>query len=378
MTLPKRSPRRPINTHRVTRTRWLTFVGVAGAAIVLLAVRGGKARSSLRSSKSRSSERAAANSRSNHNAHAATAAAAPSPTFRLRSGLEMPLVGYGTCCRKSAKGEAIYESAGIFLKHGGRLIDTAMAYGNHREIGRAVTNSGIDRSNIWITSKIAPGKVKSYDTCLLAVDGILKELDTTYVDLLLIHSQKLGKELTIELWKGLIEVKRRGKVKAIGVSNFNRGEIEDIASATGEWPEANEIQIHPWSSNAWKALAKWQKEMGIATIAYTSLGGSRFHRSKGGTMWPDVLSRIARKYSATEAQVLLKWALKKGIAVIPGSGSEEHIKENLLLSSFDISDKDASDIEDADAPGAWWDSERGPVKYGDEEALEAWIKRKNG
>jgi len=376
MTLPSvpRTPKRPFNARNVTRSRWFIFAGIAGAAIFLVAITGGRGSSSLRS-KSQSSAGAAADIKSSNNA---APAAAPVPILYLRSGLKMPAVGYGTCCRKSAKGEAIYHSTRIYLKNGGRLIDTAMAYGNHREIGQAVADSGIDRSEIWITSKIAPGKVKSYDACLSAVDGILKELGTTYIDLLLIHSQKLGKELTIELWRGLIETKRLGKVKAIGVSNFNRGEIEDIAMASGEWPEANEIQQHPWSSKAWKDLTQWHKEKGIATIAYTSLGGSRFHRSEGGTIWPDTLTKIAQKHSATEAQVLLKWALKKDIAVIPGSGSKKHIKENLLLPLFDLSDSEASDIEGTDAPEAWWDPERGPNKNNDEEALKAWAKRKYG
>ena len=207
------------------------------------------------------------------------------PIIRLRSGLEMPAVGYGTCCRSSAKGKAIYKSTKFFLQKGGRLIDTAMAYRNHAEIGRAVRDSGVKRKDIWITSKIAPGKVKNYDDCLSATDRILKELGVDYLDMLLIHTPKLGKEPTVELWKCLIEEKRLGQVKVIGVSNFNQGEIEDIADATGgEMPEANEIQQHPWSTESWKQLARWQNENNIATIAYTSLGGSRFHRSEYG-LW---------------------------------------------------------------------------------------------
>ena len=293
----------------------------------------------------------------------------------------MPLLGYGTCCRSSAKGKAIYESTRIYLKLGGRLIDTAMSYGNHVEIGQAVKVSGIPRSEIWITSKVAPGKVKSYKECLRAEDEILNELDTPYLDLLLIHTPKLGKEPTIELWNCLIEAKRLGKTKSIGVSNFNQGEIEDIANATGgQMPEVNEIQQHPWSSRPWKELAKWQKEHNIATIAYTSLGGSRFHNSKGGTSWPSVVSKLAKKYDATEAQILLKWALQNDLAVIPGSGSENHIKENLLLTvkNFDLTAQELLDIENAEVPAGWWDPKRGYQKYTEEEASLPWAKRKNG
>jgi len=300
-------------------------------------------------------------------------------SIKLASGLEMPLIGYGTCCRASAKGEAIYKSTGIYLKLGGRHIDTAMSYGNHAEIGRAVKESGIPRSEIWLTSKVAPGKVKSYNECLAAVDNIMIELDTPYVDLLLIHSPKLGKETTIELWNCLIESKRNGKTKSIGVSNFNQGEMETLAEATGQMPEVNEIQQHPWSAHAWKELAKWQKDHNIATIAYTSLGGSRFHNSGGGTSWPLVVSLLAKKYNVTEAQILLKWALQNDLVIIPGSGSEVHIRENLLLNTdFDLSAQEMLSIENAEVPGGWWDSKRGYQKYTEEEASLPWTKRKNG
>jgi len=300
-------------------------------------------------------------------------------SIRLRSGLDMPAIGYGTCCRASAKGEAIYKSTGIYLSQGGRLIDTAMAYNNHKEIGRAVKESGIARSEIWITSKVAPGKVHSYEACLDAVDEILNELDTSYLDLLLIHTPKLGKDSTIELWKCLIEAKRLGKTKAIGVSNFNRGEMEDIESATGELPEVNEIQQHPWSSPSWRELANWQKKNNIATIAYTSLGGSRFHTSGGSPTWPSVVSKLAKKYDATEAQILLKWALQNHLAIIPGSGSKKHIKENLLLAAdFNLTQDELREIENAKVPSGWWDPKRGYSKYTDEEASLPWAKRKNG
>lgn len=210
---------------------------------------------------------------------------------------------------------------------------------------------------------------------------ILKELDVDYVDMFLIHTPKLGKDPTIELWKYLIEVKRLGHEKVIGVSNFNQKEIEDIADATGgEMPEANEIQQHPWSTESWKQLARWQNENNIATIAYTSLGGSRFHRNESGNKdWPPMVTVLAKKYGATEAQILLKWALRRGIAVIPGSGSETQIKENLQLPEMHMTETELASIEnDAEAPVEWWDAKRGPQKYTDEEANLPWTKRKNG
>jgi len=297
-------------------------------------------------------------------------------TILLRhSGRLMPAAGYGTCCRKSAKGAAVEQSTLFYLQNGGRLIDTAMAYGNHAEIGSAVHRSQIARSELWITSKISPNLVRSYDETLAAVDSILKELQTEYLDLLLIHSPKLGKVQTIELWRGLIEAKRIGKVKAIGVSNFNQYEIQDLADATEEWPDANEIQFHPWSPVEWKRQhLEWCRQHDVAVIAYTSLGGQRFHRADEAK-WPDVVQVIARRYGATESQVLLEWALRQEhVAVIPGSGSKQHILQNLQipLSLTEMTDDEAAAIEAADPPYGWFDPDRGPAKMDGAAATVAW------
>ena len=379
MALPTYNPRSPRRKKSAlasspTWARWMSLFLLMCFAVQFL---GGQGRGKPKKAGSiRNKDLSLASSSA---ASAADATTTKILSIKLASGLEMPLIGYGTCCRASAKGEAIYKSTGMYLKLGGRHIDTAMSYGNHVEIGRAVKESGIPRSEIWITSKVAPGKVKSYNECLVAVDNIMNELDTSYVDLLLIHSPKLGKETTIELWNCLIESKRLGKTKSIGVSNFNQGEMETLAKATGQMPEVNEIQQHPWSSHAWKDLAKWQKDHDIATIAYTSLGGSRFHKSGGGTSWPSVVSLLAKKYNATEAQILLKWALQNDLVVIPGSGSEGHIKENLLLNTdFDLTAQELLSIENAEVPGGWWDPKRGYQKYTEEEASLPWKKRKNG
>lgn len=154
----------------------------------------------------------------------------------------------------------------------------------------------------------------------------------------------------------MVESKRRGKTKAIGVSNFNQGEIEDLVRETGEMPEANEIQMHPWSSPSWKELAKWQKENAIVTIAYTSLGGSRFDSTESNSGWPQEVSVLAKKYDVTEAQILLKWALQNDLAVIPGSGSKTHIKENLLIDAgFHMAMDEILSIENSKVPSGWWD-----------------------
>lgn len=158
--------------------------------------------------------------------------------------------------------------------------------------------------------------MNSYAKGLAAIDNILEDIGTPYLDLVLIHSPKMGKSAAIAVWKALINAKKSGKVRAIGVSNFNEGEINDLEEATTESSEVNQIQYHPWSSPAWhRAVATWA-DKGIVTTAYNSLGGS-------------TIASITKKRGITVNLVLLAWARHKGAAVIPGSSTPDHIAENL-------------------------------------------------
>ena len=301
-------------------------------------------------------------------------------TIRLRGGLQMPASGLGTCCRKTASGQPIIEATKEYLRLGGRLIDTAMAYRNHEEIGEAVRASGINREDIWITSKLASGSVNSYAKGLAAIDNILEDIGTPYLDLVLIHSPKMGKSAAIAVWKALIDAKKSGKVRAIGVSNFNEGEINDLEEATTESPEVNQIQYHPWSSPAWhRAVATWAGK-GIVTTAYNSLGGARFSTTD---LVGSTVASIAKKRGISVNSVLLAWARHKGAAVIPGSSTPEHIAENLRASDA-LTPSEVLSIDASAAPTGWWNP-RGPNKYGDEEAREPWhdattkpVKRRSG
>jgi 2,5-diketo-D-gluconate reductase A len=294
-------------------------------------------------------------------------------TLTLRSGLKMPAFGYGTCCRSTARGHAVVASTIKYIKAGGRLIDTAMAYRNHQEIGEALSTAEVPRDEIWITSKIAPNSVRSRADTVKAAQNIMKDLGVAYLDLLLIHSPKLGRAKTVELWKGLIDLKRKGLVRAIGVSNMNEGEIADLTAATEEAPEVNQIQFHPWTPKPWRDLAEGQRrENGMVTTAYTSLGGSRFRSS--GSHWGPTLAAVAKKHGVKEAQVLLRWAVQQGVAVIPGSASEPHIRENLLQGTkhFVLDEADMDAIDKAPPPDSWFDPKRGPAKLSAKQAELPW------
>jgi len=295
----------------------------------------------------------------------------------LSSGFTMPAFGYGTCCRPSARGRAVTASTLAYLKAGGKLIDTAMAYANHANIGTAIKYSGLDRAELWLTSKISPNMVKSYDECLAAVPSILDEIGTEYLDLLLIHTPKLGKDRTVDLWRCLIEARARGQARAIGVSNFNWLEVEALEAATGVLPDVNQVQLHPWTPKGWRGVVDACLRRGVAVTAYTSLGGSRFR--KAGSPWGEALAGLAAAHGATPAQVLLRWARQVGggrVAVIPGSSSDEHIRENLRCPAFELSAAELAVLEASPPPHGWFDAARGPAKYDDAAATTAWGPRK--
>ena len=178
----------------------------------------------------------------------------------------------------------------------------------------------------------------------------------------------MGKDKAVAVWKALIDAKKAGKVRAIGVSNFNEGEIKDLVDNTGELPEVNQIQYHPWSSPAWHAaVAAWAGQ-GVVVTAYNSLGGARFATSR---LAGSAVARIAQERGLTVNAVLLGWARAKGCAVIPGSSTPAHIAENLRALDELLTPSDVRAIDESPAPDGWW-SPRGPNKYGDAEARAPW------
>jgi len=259
----------------------------------------------------------------------------------------MPAVGYGTCCRATARGPPLIESTLAFLANGGRLIDTAQLYGNHRELGVAIRQSGVPREELWVTSKLKVRSLSTEADVMNAVDKSLDELGLSYLDLMLLHGGDgwgIGSDRDEALWRGLIGAQRAGKVRSIGVSNHNRQEIERLAATTGVMPAVNQLEFHPWVPPETRELVRWCQGRGIAVTAYGSLGGSA-NGARG-----DVVAGIAKQYGVTNAQVLLRWALDQGVAVIPGATSEAHIREDLNLSGFSLNADDAKRLEAAVAP----------------------------
>ena len=153
----------------------------------------------------------------------------------------MPSVGFGTCCRKAAKGRPLIKSTNEYLRQGGRLIDTAQMYGNHRDLAVALRESGVPREQVWLTSKVNTKVYNTRAAAAAAVAESCKELGVAYVDLMLVHGLwTLSEAQMVEVWRGLIDAKTAGTTKHIGVSNFDIASIEKLTAATGVAPAAHQ------------------------------------------------------------------------------------------------------------------------------------------
>jgi diketogulonate reductase-like aldo/keto reductase len=259
----------------------------------------------------------------------------------------MPALGFGTCCRESARGEPLVASVKAYLALGGRHVDTAQLYGNHAELGRAILESHAPREELWITSKVkilprpdhagrtdAPAARTASDA-LGAVDSSLRELRLDYLDLMLLHHPSQDASEREAAWRGLIEAQRQGKVRNIGVSQYTVGMIQELERATGVLPAVNQIMYHPWAGAQQREIVDWCREKGIVVTAFFSLKGANQPFKQ------EAVAKIASRHAATPSQVLLRWALDQGVVVIPGATSEDHIRENLYLEDFHL---DAADL----------------------------------
>lgn len=275
------------------------------------------------------------------------------PAIRIEgSAKDMPAVGFGTCCRRNVKGPPIIKAAKAYLASGGRLIDTAQLYENHVDLKVAIRESGVPRNDLWVSSKVlvcGDGRfcATTREATKKAVDKTNEELGLEYTDLMLLHGAEgwgVSPEVDVDLWRGLIDAKSAGKVRNIGVSNHNKDEIQRLIDATGVKPAVNQIEFHPWVPDETKELVRWCQSKGIAVTAYGSLGGEG-NKGKG-----QVIEDIANRRGATNSQVLLRWALDQGVAVIPGSNNEDHIKDNLQLLKVKLDAEDEKALESAAKP----------------------------
>lgn len=253
--------------------------------------------------------------------------------YKFKNGNEVPALGFGTW---QLTGEECLKSVIVALETGYRHIDTADKYGNHREVGKAIKDSGLNRNELFLTSKVwyselAPENVKK------SVSRFLVELKTTYLDLLLIHwpNKNFSLKRSLEVMNGL---KNEGIIRNIGVSNFNEHYLEECLDSGVEIVN-NQVEIHP--TLAQFDLERFAKEKGILLTAYSPLG-------RGNDLMLEPLLEIAKKHGKTVPQVILNWLASRGLIIIPKATSLKHITENFKSLDFDLTEEEIERINNLD------------------------------
>lgn len=247
---------------------------------------------------------------------------------KLNNGVEMPMAGIGTFLLSPQEAEASCISA---LQDGYRLIDTANAYVNEKAVGRAMKKSGIAREEIFLETKLWPSFYNDVD----AVEKTLQRLDTDTIDLLLIH-QPAGNY--IAGYRLMEQAYKAGKVRAIGLSNFNEEQIREILSVCEVRPAVLQTEIHPYSQE--KGLKEFLSKEDIVIQAWYPLG-----HGDAALLQEPVFAKLAEKYGKSNAQIILRWQIQAGNVVIPGSKNPEHIRANFDLFDFELTAEEMQEIQ---------------------------------
>ena len=251
-------------------------------------------------------------------------------TVRLNSGYEMPIVGLGTYALSD---EECYNSVTALLENGGRLIDTASFYGNEESVGRAVRDSGVPREEIFVTTKLYPTQFSDPEA---AIEESLQRLDIGYIDLLLLHHPGAN---DVEAYRAMERAVERGEVHSIGLSNWYEEELEEFLPQITITPAVVQNEIHPYYQE--QSVVPYIQNLGIVVNGYSPFGGRGHVEDMLGD---EMISSIAEAHNVTSAQVILRWNLQRGVVVNPGSSDPEHIKENLDIFGFELSEEEMQQI----------------------------------
>lgn len=255
-------------------------------------------------------------------------------TVRLNSGYEMPINGIGTY---SLLDKVCVDSVTAALNRGVRLIDTAYMYHNEESVGEAVRNSGIPRGEIFVTTKLYPSQFADPEA---AIDEAMEKLNIEYIDLMLLHHPGEG---DVEAYLAMEKAVADGKIRSIGLSNWYVEELEEFLPQVNITPALVQNEIHPYYQE--NDVIPYIQSLGIVVQGWYPLGG-RGHTAE--LLGNEVISEIAQAHERSSAQVILRWNLQKGVAVIPGSSNPDHIQENTELYDFELTDDEMARINALD------------------------------
>ncbi|QKC82844.1 aldo/keto reductase [Mesorhizobium sp. NZP2077] len=247
----------------------------------------------------------------------------------LNDGATIPQLGLGVW---QVDHGITADVVGWAIKAGYRLIDTAEGYQNEEGVGEAIRTSDVPRSELFITSKLRNG-AHQRDAALRAFDDTMKKLGVEQIDLFLIHWPVPSRDKYVEAWKTLIELKQAGRIKSIGVSNFNQDHLERIIGETGVVPVVNQIELHPRFQQ--HALREFHAGHNIQTESWSPLGSGRL-------LSDPTIAGIAGKHGKSAAQTIIRWHLQQGLIVIPKSVRQDRIVANFDVFDFEL---DAQDLE---------------------------------
>ena len=254
----------------------------------------------------------------------------------LNNGVEMPQLGFGVWQVPDDEAERAVATA---LEAGYRSIDTAAIYGNEEGTGRAIAAAGVPREDIFVTTKLWNGD-QGYDSTLRAFDTSLQKLGLDHVDLYLIHWPTPARDKYVDSYKAFEKLHADGRVRAIGVSNFEPEHLRRLIDETSVVPAVDQIELHPHLQQ--RAAREFHAEQGIATEAWSPLGSGK------GLLEVPAIVAIARKHGRTPAQVVLRWHLQLGNVVIPKSVTPSRIRENIEVFDFSLDAEDLAAISALD------------------------------
>ncbi|EER61779.1 Morphine 6-dehydrogenase [Acidovorax delafieldii 2AN] len=271
-----------------------------------------------------------------------------SPTIKLNNGVEMPTLGLGVF---QSSAEDTVKAVTTAIADGYRLIDTASAYKNERQVGEGIRNSGIPREQLFVTTKLWLTDY-GYDAALRGFDGSLAKLGLDYVDLYLLHWPTKNFDATVQSYKAAEKLLATSRVRAIGVCNHTEQHLDALIASTDVIPAVNQVELHPYFSQ--KALRNKSTSLGIVTEAWSPIGGVKRYwpgassTGNGDPLVDSVITGIAKAHGKTPAQIVLRWHLQNQVVAIPKSVSAVRIAENIDIFDFVLNDTQMAKIDALD------------------------------